>query len=109
MFFATHQHELATGTHVPPHPKSPSYLPPHPITLGCPRALALGVLLYALNLHWLSVLHMAVYMFQCCFLTLSHTCLLPLSPEVCSLHLCLSCCPAYRIIITVFLNSIYML
>ena len=28
--------------------------------------------------------------------------------KVCSLHLCLFCCLAYRVIITIFLNSIYM-
>ena len=36
MVFAIHQHELATGIHVSPHPESPSCLPPHPIPLGCP-------------------------------------------------------------------------
>ena len=34
--------------------------------------------------------------------------IIPQSPKVCSLHLCLFCCPAYRVIITIFLNSIYM-
>ena len=28
------------------------HLPPHQISLGCSRALALGALLHALNLHW---------------------------------------------------------
>ena len=67
----------------------PSILnPPHPIPLGCPRAPALGALLHALNLHWLSFLHMAIYTFQWCSLKSSHPCLLPLSSKVCSLHLC---------------------
>ena len=30
------------------------------------------------------------------------------SPKVCSIHLCLFCCLAYRVIITIFLNSVYM-
>ena len=34
--------------------------------------------------------------------------LLPKSPKFCSLHLCMFCCLAYRVIITIFLNSIYM-
>jgi len=55
-----------------------------------------------------SVLHMVIYMFQCYSLKSSHPCLLPLSPKVCSLHLCLLCCLACRIVITVFLNSIYV-
>ena len=41
----------------PPHSES-LYLPPHPIPLGGPRALALGALLQASNLHWSSILHM---------------------------------------------------
>ena len=38
----------------------------------------------------------------------SHPRLLPQSAKVCSLHLCLFRCLAYRIIIAIFLNSIYM-
>ena len=33
---------------------------------------------------------------------------LPQSPKDCSIHLCLFCCLAYRLVITTFLNSIYM-
>ena len=88
---------------------TPSHLPSHPIPLGCPRALALGALLHASNLHWSSVLHMVIYMFQCYSLISSRLCLLPHSPKVCSLHLCLFCCLAYRVIITIFLNSIYQI
>ena len=33
---------------------------------------------------------------------------LPQSPKVCSVHLCLFFCFAYRVIITIFLNSIYI-
>jgi len=47
-----HRHESATGAHVSLHPEVPSYLPPHPIPLGCPRARALSALLHASNLHW---------------------------------------------------------
>ena len=50
----------------------------------------------------------AEYIFQYHSLKSSHSHLLPLSPKVCSLHLCLLCCPACRIIGTIFLNSIYM-
>ena len=34
-----------------PHPESRSHLPPHPIPLGCPRALALGALLQILYIN----------------------------------------------------------
>ena len=38
-FLPMHQHDSATGIHVSPHDEPPSHLPPHPIPLGCPRAL----------------------------------------------------------------------
>ena len=79
-----------------------------PIPLGCPKALVLGVPLHALNSHWSSVLHVVMHMFQCFPLKSFHPCLLPLSPKACSLHLCLPCCPAFRILSTVFLNSMYI-
>ena len=84
-----------------PHPDPPSYLPPHLIP-------ALSTLFHASNLDWQSILHMIIYMFQCYSLKSSHTCLLPQSTKVCSLHLCLFCCPSYRVIITIFLNHIYI-
>ena len=87
---------------------TPSYLPPHHIPLGCPSALALSALFHALNLDWSSISHMVIYTFQCYSLKSSHPRLLPQSPKVCSLYLCFFCCLAYRLIVTVFLNSIYM-
>ena len=105
--FATHRHESPVGAHVSPHPEPP--LPPaHPIPQGCPRAPALSALLHASNLHCSSVLHMLIYMFQCYPLKSSHPHLLPHSPKVCSLSLCLFCYLTYRVIITIFLNSIYI-
>ena len=92
----------------PDHPEPASHLPLHPIPLSCPRELALGALLHALNLHWPSILHVVMYMFQCYSLKSAHPLLLPLNPKLYSLHLCLLCCPACRIMITIFLNSICM-
>ena len=96
------------GVHVSCCHKPPSHLPPHPIPLGCLRAPALCALLHSSNLYWSSILHMVIYMFQCCSFTSSHPCLLPHNPKVCSLHLCFFCYLAYRVIVTIFLNSIYM-
>ena len=79
-----------------------SHLPPHPIPLACPRAPALSTLLHTSNLHWPSVLHMVMFMFQCYCFKLSHPRLLPQSPKVCSLHMCLFCCLAYRIVVAKF-------
>ena len=47
-------------------------------------------------------------MFQYCSLKSPHPHLLPQSPNVCSLYLCFFCCLAYRVIITIFLDSICM-
>ena len=84
------------------------YLPPHPIPQGHPSAPALSTLSHASNLDWQSVSHMIIYTFQCYSFKLSYPRLLPQSPKVCSLHLCLFCYLAYRVIVTIFQNSIYL-
>ena len=86
------------GVHVSPILNPLSHLLPHPIRQGHPSGLALNTLSHASNLDWQSVSHMVIYMFKCCSLKSSHTCLLPQSPKVCSLHLCLFHCLTYRII-----------
>ena len=47
-------------------------------------------------------------MFQCHSPISSCPSPLPQSPKDCSIHLCLFCCLAYRVIITILLNLIYM-
>ena len=46
-------------------------------------------------------------MLQCHSPKSSHPCPLPQSPKDSSIHLCLFCCLTYRVIVTIFLNSIY--
>jgi len=87
--------------------ETPPHLPPLPTPSCCHRALASPH--HALNSHWLSILHMVIYMFQCYSLKTSHPLLPLLCPEVCSSCLCLLCCPACRIVSTIFLDYIYML
>ena len=99
---------ISHGCTCVPHPEPLSRLFPHPIPQGHPSAPAPSTLSHALNLDWRSISCMIIYMFQCYSLKSSHPHLLPQSPKDCSLHLCLFCCLAYRVIITVFLNSIYM-
>ena len=48
------------------------------------------------------------YTSQCSSLSSSHPLLFPLCPQVCSLCLCVCCCPANRFINTIFLDSVYM-
>ena len=91
-----------------PHPEPPSLLPPHTIPLGRPSAPAPSILYPATNLDWRFVSYMILYMFQCHSPKSSYPLPLPQSPKDCSIHLCLFCCLAYRVIITIFLNSIYM-
>ena len=87
--FVIHWHESAIGLHVFPILNPHSHLPPHPIPLGHPSAPALSALSHAWNLDWRSISHMVIYMFQCYSLKSSHPRLLPQSPKICSLHLCL--------------------
>ena len=107
MVFVIPRHEAAMGVHVSHHPEPHSHFLPY-IPLGCPRAPALGALLHASNLCWSSISYMVIYMVQCYSLISSHSHLLPHRPKVCSLYLCLFCCLAYRVIVTIFLNFIYM-
>ena len=87
---------------------TPSHLPPHPIPQGHPSAPALSTLSHALNLDWQPISLMVIYMFQCYSFNSSHPHLLPQSPKDWSIHLCLFCCLTYRVIVTIFLNSIYI-
>ena len=49
-----------------------------------------------------------IYIFQCHSPKSSHPLPLPQSPKDCSVHQCLFCCLVYRVIVTIFLNSIYI-
>ena len=90
-----------------PNPESPSHLPPHIISLDHPHAPAPSILYPVSNIDWHFISYMVVYMFQCHSPKSSHPLPLPQSPKVRSIHLYLFCCFAYRVIITIFLNSIY--
>ena len=91
-----------------PHPEPSSLLPPHTIPLSRPSAPAPSIQYRASNLDWWLVSYMILYMFQCHSPRSSHPLPLPQSPKDCSIHLCLFCCLVHRVMITIFLNSIYM-
>ena len=94
-------------TCVPKH-EAPSHLPPHNISLGHPHAPAPSMLYPASDIDWRFNSYMIVYMIECHFPKSSHPLPLPLSPKVHYTHLCLFSCLAYRVVIAIFLNSIYM-
>ena len=82
-----------------PHPEPPSLLPPHTIPMGRPSAPAPSIQHHASNLDWWFVSYMILYMFQCHSPKPSYPRPLPQSPEDCSIHLCVFCCLAYRVIV----------
>ena len=91
-----------------PHPEPACLLPPHTIPLGHPSAPAPNIQYRASNLDWRLISYMILYMFQSHSHKSSHPLPLPQSPKDYSIHQCLFCCLVYRVIVTIFLNSIYM-
>ena len=107
MVFAIHWHESAMGLHVLPilnHPPAPP--PSHPSgssqctspehSVSCIKPGIVICFTYD-NIH-VSML----------FSQIIPPLPSPTESKDCSLHLCLFCCLAYRVIGTIFLNSIYM-
>ena len=106
--FAIHQHESTTGIHVFPILKPPPSSLPVPslwvISVHQPQASCI------VHQTWTgdSFRILILYMFQCHSPKSSYPLPFPQSPKDCSIYLCLFCCFAYRVIVTIFLNSIYM-
>ena len=90
------------------HPEPSFLLPPHTIPLGRLSAPAPSIQYRASNLDWQLVSYMILYLFQCHSPKSSHPLPLPPSPKDCSIHQCLFCSLVYKVIVTIFLNSIYM-
>ena len=106
--FAIHQHESTTGMHVFP------ILNPPPTSLPIPSLWVIPVhqpqesSIMHRTWTWQFISYMILYMFKCHSPKSSHPLPLPQSPKDCFMHLCLFCSLAYRVIVTIFLNSIYM-
>ena len=85
-------------------------LPPTSLPISACRlsASALCSLPHTVNSHWLCTWHMVMYITQ--YYSLKSSCLLPplLWPYACSLCLHLLCCPADRLISTIFLDFTYI-
>ena len=105
--FAIHQHASATGVHVFPilNPP-PTSSPYHPSGSSQCTSLKLPVscIKPGLAIHFLyDIIHVLMPFSQ----IIPHI-PLPQSPKDCSIHLCLFYCLGYRVVVTIFLNSIYM-
>ena len=80
-----YQHESAIGIHMSP-PSGSSLPPPTPFHhFRLLQSPGLSSVSHTANSHWLSILHMVVYMFPCYFLRSSH----PLLPPAACAHLSL--------------------
>ena len=104
--FAIHQHASTTGVHVF------FILNPPPTSLPIPSLWVIPVhqpqASCILHRTWIGDSFLIWY--YTCFNAIlpNHPRLpLPQSPKDCSIHLCLSCYLAYRVIVTIFLNPIY--
>ena len=91
-----------------PHPEPCSHLTPHTIPLGHSSAPALSFLYPAIEpglvIHFLyDIIHVLMPFSQ-----IIPPFPLSQSPKDCSIHLCLFGCLTYRVVVTIFLNSIYM-
>ena len=95
--FSIYRHGSDMSMYVSPHPILELIPPPSP-----PHPSGLSALLQVSNLHWSSISHTVIYMFQCYSLRSSHPHLLTQSPKDCSLHLCLFCCLTCGVIVTIF-------
>jgi len=102
-----HQHETAMGVHMFPILNPPPSSLPVPslwfIPVHQPQASCI------LHRTWTGDSFLIWY-YTCFNAILPNHPLFPLpqSPKDCSIHLCLFCCLAYRVIVTIFLNSIYI-
>ena len=106
--FVIHWRESTMGVHVFPILNPPPTSLPFLSLWVIPACQPWAFCIMYRNLDWRFISHVIIYVFQCHSPIPSHPRPLPQGPKDCSKHLCLFCCLAYRVIITIFINSIYM-
>ena len=107
--FAIYQHESTTGIHVFPILNSPpsSVLPPRTIPWVIPVHQPQTTSI--MNRAWTGdSFHICYYTCFNDILPNHPTLSLSQNPTDCSIHQCLFCCLVHRVIVTIFLNSIYI-
>ena len=104
--FAIYPHASTTGVHVFP------ILNPTPTSLPIPSLWVIPVHQPQASciLHWTWTGDLFLIWYYTCFDAIlpNHPPPLPQSPKDCSVHLCLFCCLAYRVIITIFLFFFFL-
>ena len=111
MVYTIHLHESAMGACPSPILNPPLHLSPTPSS-GFSQSTIFefpdSYIKIALVIYFIyGNIHFCMYVKSSHPLKSSHPCLLLKNPSL-SLHLCLFCCLAYRIVIIIFLNSIYI-
>ena len=100
------------GTCVP-HPESPSHLPLFPPpSPSHPSGLSQSTS-FECPASWTKFALVIYFTYGNIYISMLFSEIIPphlllQSPKICSLHLCLFCCLAYRVVVIVFLNSINM-
>ena len=105
--FAIHQHESATGIHVFPILKPPPSSLPIPslwvVPAHQPQTSSIVHRTWTGDSFIYDIIHASMSFDQIISPSTS-----PKSPKDCSIHQCLFCCLVHMVIVTIFLNSIYM-
>ena len=103
--FAIHQHESSMGVHVFP------ILNPPPSSLPVPSLWVIPA--HQPQASWIEPWLVIRFIYDIIHVLRPFSQIIPPSPlpqgpKDCSIHLCLFCCLTYRVMVTIFLNSIYM-
>ena len=103
--FAIHQHESTRGIHVSP----PSWIPLPPLSSPHPSRLSQSIG-FGFPVSYIKHPFVTYFTYGNVYVSMLFSQIIPpspspLCPKICSLCLCILCCPAHRIFDTIFLYS----